>query len=263
MRRLPQSAWKLWLAKIKRARRTCLFLDYDGTLSPIQPRPELAHLTLTNRESLKRLARNPKVHIAIVSGRSLREVRSKIKIKGLIYAGNHGIQIQGPGMKYVHPAVQKEPQRLKRIARQLGRLVKKYRGAFVENKRYTLTLHYRALQQKDALRLLQEARQVLDPLQVQGHVRLTKAKKALEVRPKVQWDKGKAVRWILEKLQPSAGCALYAGDDHTDEHAFQALKGKGLTLRVGRLKGSLAQFYVPSPLHFEKLLKEVAQIQGI
>jgi trehalose 6-phosphate phosphatase len=200
-------------------------LDFDGTLAPIVSRPEIAELPTEARQALDQLRSRGDVHLAIVSGRALADLRERVGIDGITYAGNHGLEIVGPRVSRLHPEAAAARPHLERAAEELEPLLAEFPGAWLEDKGLTLSLHYRALAEEQVPRLTAA---VLERVSRVRGLRLTHGKKVLEVRPKVDWHKGRAVLYLLEELRPPTGTpALYFGDDTTDEDAFVALRDLG------------------------------------
>ena len=235
-----------------RASEWCaLLLDYDGTLTPLVADPKAAHLSATMQQILTTLVDHPHYQVGIVSGRALADLQGRVGGLALYMAGNHGLEITSPEVKYSHPeAVQLQPQ-LQALAQDLQQHLELIPGAWVEDKGLTLTVHMRQvptayvpLVQRQVLRLLRPALEA-------RILALRTGKAVLEVRPAIKWDKGGALRWIVERMcrsRPVAGMFLvYIGDDETDEDAFQALGASGLGILVGcdRLS-SAAQYYIES-----------------
>ena len=219
-----------------------ILLDYDGTLTPIVKKPHLAKLTTARRRFLKKLARHKKIVLGIVSGRSLVDVKSKVKVPGIYYSGNHGFEIEGPKLKHLHPQAQKIKPLLKKIARQLKAKLKKVKGIIVENKGLSLSVHYRLASKTGEAKARQLLLKTLQPYLKRNQIKLTRGKKVFEIRPPFNWHKGKAVLWILKTLKIKNAIPFYLGDDETDEDAFLALKNQGITIRVGKRRGSAAKF---------------------
>ncbi len=231
-----------------------LFLDYDGTLTPIVKKPDLAMLTKARRSTLKKIAKAPHILVAIISGRKLSDLKQKVGIPGLIYAGNHGFEIAGPGLKIIHSQAKQSKPILKKIKSELQKRLKAIKGTIIEDKGLSLSLHFRLVKAKD----LKKVKEIFATT-TQPHlkkVRITHGKKVFEVRPPVKWDKGKAVLWILKKFGGKM-IPVYIGDDTTDEDAFRALKNKGLTMRVGKIKGSSAQHFIKNVDGVYKLIKSM------
>ncbi len=208
-------------------RGLALFLDYDGTLTPIVPRPEDAVLAPEMREVLRRLAdRHP---VAIVSGRDLADVRARVGLEALTYAGSHGFDIAGPAGEHVYEAARAAAPRLAAAAGELERETAALPGVQVERKRFALAVHFRRGRPADV-----PAVEAAVDRAVARHagLRKTGGKMIFELRPDVDWDKGRAVLWLIETLKLGARLPVYLGDDVTDEDAFRALAGRGLGIAV-------------------------------
>ncbi|XP_065223860.1 uncharacterized protein Tps1 isoform X2 [Planococcus citri] len=212
--------------------KLALLLDYDGTLAPIAPHPDLAILPNETKCVLERLANTPDVFVAIVSGRNVNDVKEKVGIEGLTYAGNHGLEILHPdGSRFVHPMPQEFEGKVKDLLKALQDQVCKD-GAWVENKGALLTFHYRETPPDVRPELVAKAQQLI---QANGF-KAGQAHCAIEAKPPVHWNKGRASIYILRTafgLDWSERVRIiYAGDDVTDEDAMQALKGMAATFRV-------------------------------
>jgi trehalose-phosphatase len=212
-------------------RRLALFFDYDGTLTPIVRRPELATLSDDMRSLLRDLAKH--VTVAIVSGRDLANVRGMVKLDDLYYAGSHGFDVSGPdGMRMQQEQAQDRVPELDEAEHELQAQLKEIDGAWVERKRFAIAVHFREAADSDTHRIEQAVDEVRD-----NHPWLRKkgGKKIFELQPDVPWDKGRAVRWLLERLDLAGPDVLpvYIGDDVTDEDAFAALATDGVGIRVG------------------------------
>ncbi len=133
-----------------RLRRISLLLDFDGTITPIRRRPELAVLSDSTRRLLASLAAAPKVSVCIVTGRSLRDIRARAKVKGVSYVGNHGLEIWHDNRLWVHPGVDGKKRELKAISRKLKAAAKRMGapGVLVEDKGLSLSVHYRGVDKK-------------------------------------------------------------------------------------------------------------------
>lgn len=202
-------------------RLSATFLDYDGTLTPIVAHPDDARLSDTMRARLARLA--DRAPLAVVSGRSRAQVQGIVDLPGLITVGSHGFEIDGPGLRYEvgheHlPALAQAEIRLRDALRGID-------GAQLERKPYTLAAHTRRV---DPGRRAQVERLVMAVASGQPMLRVERGHRVLELRPDVDWDKGRAVLWLLDRLALAGGPGvLYIGDDVTDESAFAALRGRG------------------------------------
>ena len=236
------------------SRGLALFLDYDGTLSPIVERPEDAVLDPKTREVLQRLAR--RYPVAIVSGRDLEDVRARVGIEGLSYAGCHGFEIAGPRGNRVHGAAAAAAPQLAAAADQVARDTHDLPGVQLERKRFTLAVHYRRARESDvrAVHGAVERAQARHPA-----LRVTSGKKVFELQPDVDWDKGRAVLWLIETLALQDALPVYIGDDVTDEDAFRALAHRGVGIAVQEApQPTAAQYTLRDPDEVRALLAGLA-----
>ena len=211
-------------------RQRVIFLDYDGTLSPIVPNPEDAHLSEATRAAVAELARRGPV--ALVSGRDLPVLRGFVGLEGVYYAGSHGFDIEGPGGR----AFQQEEGKallpeLDAAERELAAGLADIPGARLERKRFSVAVHWRHVEEA---RVAEVERRVGEVLARHPRLRRSGGKRVYEVQPDIDWHKGQAVRWLLRTLglEGEGVVPLYVGDDLTDEDAFEALKGRGLSVVV-------------------------------
>ncbi|MCW5980250.1 MAG: trehalose-phosphatase [Bryobacteraceae bacterium] len=240
-----------------RAGRLAVFLDYDGTLTPIVARPELATLDDDARRVLGDLA--GKTTVAVISGRDLRDVRSLVGIDGLFYAGSHGFEIEGPGEWRLDfkDAEAFLPDLDAAEADVRGR-VAGIPGTLVERKKFSLAIHYRLVEPSKV-----QALEVAVGETAAGFPRLRRAagKKVYELQPALDWDKGKAVLWLLSALDlhPPETLPLFIGDDLTDEDAFRALKGTGAGVIVRDVpRPTAADYALDGPREVVEFLKALA-----
>jgi len=235
-----------------------LLLDFDGTLAPIVDRPEDAAALPEAHDALRLLAARPDVRLAVISGRGLADVRGRFELEGADYAGNHGMEIEGPGLSEVHPEARAARPRLESAAAAVRPLVEEVPGALLEDKGLTLSVHYRMAAPEAGARLREGGRRAVEPLE---GLRLTEGKMVLEIRPRVEWHKGRAVRFLLERIRPREGCPiLYLGDDTTDEDAFRELEGKGEGVLVAEElpETTAARSWVRDPGEVAELLGALA-----
>ncbi len=207
-----------------------VFLDYDGTLTPIVARPELAILSPEMRATLTQLAEQ--CLVAIVSGRGRENVANLVELPGLVYAGSHGFDIAGPdGLVSHHQEGQRFVPMIAEAEQALRDKLGGIEGCLIEGKIYALAVHYRLVDEHLVPAIETAVDEVVAGL---PELRKTGGKKVFEVRPRMDWDKGKAVLWLLDALgldRPEV-TPIYIGDDLTDEDAFAALKGRGIGLLV-------------------------------
>lgn len=265
----PHALWTRWPSIRRRlgaADRLALFLDYDGTLAPIAGHPAQARLPEGVRVLLRRLAAEPGVMVSVVSGRSLRSLRRMVRVGGVYYVGNHGLEARGPSLRFVHPRAAASRARMRRIASTLRRAVAPIRGAWVEDKELTLSLHYRRVAPDRVPAVRRAFGRAVRPDVRRKLVRITPGQCVLEVRPSGRWTKGSIVRWLLARLTARSAARagagrilpLYVGDDLTDEDAFRALRGRGMTIAVAPVaSGTSARYCVRGPADVRRLLRAV------
>ncbi len=248
----------VWVRAWRESGRIVLLLDFDGTLAPIVERPELAAMPAATRAALGRLMALPGVEVAVVSGRGLADVRERAAIPGIAYAGNHGMEIEGAGLHRMHPDAVAARPLIAEAARRIQPLLAAIPGAFLEDKGMTLSIHFRQSPPERHA----EVRAAVEAAVSGLDVRLTAGKMVLEVRPRVEWDKGKAVLFLLGQMRPPSGTPiLYLGDDRTDEDAFTALAGSGEGVLIGDPGAeTAARSYLRDPAEvgalFEKLVTQ-------
>lgn len=239
--------------------------DYDGTLVPIRKHPAQAIAPESLREVLQTLANEHRMTLAIISGRSLREIKRLLPVRRIIRAGNHGFEISGLGMRMalnIPPAARDALCELGNLLRQrLGKIP----GCLVEEKGLTVSVHYRRVAAQRVHQVRQNVRTAAEPYLRRKVLRLTRGKRVLELRPPVEWDKGKAVEAIWRHVARRTGAhrvlPLYCGDDVTDEDAFRTLRRRGVTVRVGRARHTAARHYLSSPKEMVRFLKALAYLK--
>lgn len=246
------------LARQLESKRPILFLDYDGTLTPIVARPELALLDEAARQTLSALAKH--CPVAIVSGRDRADVQRLVGIDGLIYAGSHGFDISGPGLSTEHGAAYLPD--LTDAETELRCPLNPIRGALLERKKYSLAVHVRGLPPDAAV-----AVEAAVDATLSRHTRLRKGtgKMVFELLPRIDWHKGHAVLHILETLRLPAADVLpiYIGDDRTDEDAFAALAGRGVGILVAESPRPTAAYYIlRNPDEVHRFLERLSEAVG-
>jgi alpha,alpha-trehalase len=206
-----------------------LLLDFDGTLAPIKPHPAQACLSPRSRSLVGKLAASPGIKTAIISGRSLADIKRLVPGPGLYYAGCHGLEMEGPGIKFIHPQARAALPDLKTLKNEMLSLEKEFPGAVVEDKRLSVALHYRRVAGKYLPLLRQRAINIGNK-----HPALycQMGRKVYDFIPRVGWNKGQAVKRLVKKLSRYRPFPIYMGDDETDESAFRELSGRGLTILV-------------------------------
>jgi len=237
-----------------RGRDLAIFLDYDGTLTPIVNDPEKALLSDSMRQTLRALARH--MPVAILSGRDLDDVRRRVDIDGIIYAGSHGFDIAGPNE--LRKEVAKEfLVKLDQAERSLRKELAGIAGARVERKRFSIAAHYRMVNERDFPNLERIVSQVATRY---PELRRMNGKKVYELQPDIDWDKGRAVLWLLQTLglEQADVIPIYIGDDRTDEDAFRALAKKGVGILVSEHpRAAAAGYLLKDPSDVEHFLREL------
>lgn len=219
-------------AEIRAAPHFLLCLDFDGTLAPIVPLPADAVIPHATRAILEALACRPDMTLAVVSGRELRDLQSRVGLD-LILAGNHGLEIREDGVDVRHPQAAKWQSTVHEMCGELHSAIHEIRGALVEDKGLSASVHYRNVAEVDVEKVSELVRAVVEPNL--NHFRIRHGKKVLEILPRVHWNKGSAILWIQERLRREKRQEIsvcYIGDDATDEAAFREMTS-GITVRVG------------------------------
>lgn len=258
------AAWNDLSAACEAADRILVLADYDGTLTPIVSRPEEAVLSEETRNRLILLASVPKVTVGIISGRELIDVESLVAIGGLYYAGNHGLEVDGPGYRYVNPEADKTRPLFHDLAGKLRDALAGIEGIVLQDKELSLSVHYRLVGAEREAEVERIVRGLVDPLAAAGRVRLNTGKKVWEIRPPVDWHKGKAVAVIrdevIHEFSVEKLLTLFLGDDVTDEDAFKAvLPPDGWSVYVGTPPAaSAAPYYLEDTAEVGELLYRLA-----
>ncbi|GMT47084.1 MAG: hypothetical protein IEMM0007_0650 [bacterium] len=217
------------LIKEKLARhKLFLFLDYDGTLTPIVESPEKAVLSEEIRSLIMQL--KERFPVAIISGRTLQDVRERVGIEGLVYAGNHGAEIWDGKKTFISPEFSVNKDQLKDFLNRLSEALSHIQGVLIEDKGITASIHYRKVRIKYLGEFLNIFWSIANDYK--DVFRITSGKKVFEIRPLNAWNKGDAVRWIWENPGRER-LPVYIGDDTTDEDAFRVLKGNGISVCIG------------------------------
>jgi alpha,alpha-trehalase len=276
------------VADVIDAHRPAVFLDYDGTLSAIVPDPDSAELVDGAAQTLARLAE--RCPVAILSGRDLADIRDRVAVPGLWYAGSHGFESVGPDGSYRQneEAAAAVPV-LARAAAELRDVLAHINGTRVEHKRFAVAVHYRDVAAEDIGEVVASAHRVGR----RENLRVTNGRKVVELRPDVDWNKGTTLAWIRDQITGAAGPAtsntgaagpatsntgaagpatsntgaaallpIFIGDDLTDEDGFDAVKADGIGILVRHTEDgdrrSAAQFTLENPRQVREFLDRVA-----
>jgi trehalose 6-phosphate phosphatase len=208
-----------------------LFFDYDGTLTPIVEDPNDANLSDRGRKTLEKLAKQ--LTVAVVSGRGLADLKAKVGVDAVFYAGSHGFEITGPGdLELQYEEGQKILPQLDHAERALKQKLEGIKGCMVERKKYAIAVHYRKVADEN-LNVVKNI--VHDLVESQDNLKIGKGKMILELKPDLDWHKGKALNWLVEKLELNTERYKYIffGDDITDEDALKVVRENGIGILIG------------------------------
>ncbi|KAG0449330.1 hypothetical protein HPP92_027418, partial [Vanilla planifolia] len=264
-----------------KGKKVALFLDYDGTLSPIVDNPDHAFMSSAMRTAVKNAAKY--FPTAIISGRSRDKVCGFVGLTELYYAGSHGMDIVGPvrdsetvanhpncirstneqgkEVNLFQPASEFLPM-IDEVFRALIENTRDIMGSKVENNKFCVSVHYRLVDEKSWDLV---AQRVLDVIKNNPRLRLTYGRKVLEIRPIIDWNKGKAVEFLLESLglnDRDDVLPIYIGDDRTDEDAFKFLRegNKGYGILVSSVpKETSAHYTVRDPSEVMEFLRSLVR----
>jgi trehalose 6-phosphate phosphatase len=244
--------------EIRSAARVWVGLDFDGTLVDIAGRPDDVAFAASTRSTLEGLAARPDVRLAIISGRELSDVRSRVGIDSLAYSGNHGLQIEGPQLTYESPIAQELEPLVARMAEAIKQQLSGVPGVLVEDKRLSLSVHYRLVMPqhwqavRDAVAAVAEANSMF---------RMKPGAMVWEVRPAVAINKGTAAAWLHTEQSGPGALPIFLGDDVTDEDAFRALP-EGITVLVGPHRATAARYRVHDHREVHDFLEWVSALRS-
>ncbi len=210
------------LLAFAKANDVVLCLDYDGTLSPIVENPKDAVMSDEMRQRVKNVAQH--LPVAIVSGRGLEFIRQQVALDEVYYAGSHGFEITGPNdFQHELPEAKDALPLLDATEKELNEQLASIDGAEVERKKFGIAIHYRRVEKDQRTKVKQAVQTIADR---ESQLQAGRGKMVLELKPNIDWHKGKAIHFIADHLSESeqSGPILYIGDDITDEDAFRAIK---------------------------------------
>lgn len=249
--------WNKLNALLASKKEKLLLLDFDGTLLPIASHPSAVRLHPETKRIVKRLSQMPNYRVVFLSGRPLKDLRHYLGLKGVLYAANHGLEVKGWGLSL--PENAKKARKLKGLIHLLAKKFENafgncYDGLLIEDKKYTLSLHYRNLPKDQQVLFDQQVHFFKDKYK-KYPLTWIHGKKVWEVRPSIFWGKRDMAFYLAKKFPKALPLAI--GDDRADEGMFQAFKKRGITIRVGRLKRSRAAYYLKSPYEVRTFLRRL------
>jgi trehalose-phosphatase len=255
-KRVPRHLFGAWgevERRMRSAGRLALFLDFDGTMTPIAALPDQVQLSPRIREQLKSIAQK-NVTVGVVSGRKLADLRARVAVSGIWYVGTHGYFFRRSGSTtetLLNPTEKKEMAAvLRRLAREIGNVP----GIFLESKQATIAIHYRHVSRPGYQKIFLALCRLL---QDRPQLHLLPGKKVWELFPNAFVNKWTTIQHILE-LEPgepeSRWLVIFLGDDAIDERVFSQMKG--ISVVVGRHRRTAADFYLDSPGEIGKFLEK-------
>jgi trehalose-phosphatase len=247
---------------IKTKKKIFIFLDFDGTLSTLKPKPHLAFLSDEMKNLLQDLKN--KYFLGIISGRELSNLKEKVNIKNICYAGNHGFEIECKNIKnsFIHEKAKECSDYLNLLTKQIEQKIKKLESdILIEDKFFSLSIHYRGLPNAKELDLKKIFDDIFENFEYKKYLAVFHGKKVIEVKPNINWHKGKAIDYILKNsdLSKSDIGVIFIGDDTTDEDGFLELKNyNGISIKVGEnIKHTNALFSLKNVDEVFMFLKEI------
>jgi trehalose-phosphatase len=244
------------LRRIATASSVFCFLDYDGTLSPLAATPDAAAPLAGTALVLQALAAAPQTQVALVTGRTIADIRRHLDVPGIYYVGIHGLEIGFPsGAIELSDSVAVVRSVLPAIKRQIEQALENLPGILIEDKGVALACHYRLAARADAARARQTVATIAQTYQRRGaQIAVTHGHEVVEIRSAFA-NKGKTVCRLLAAYGPSAQ-AVYIGDDQTDEDAFRLLPPESITIRVGpAVAATAARYRVEQPSEVLSILR--------
>ncbi|BAT98081.1 hypothetical protein VIGAN_09169600 [Vigna angularis var. angularis] len=246
-----------------------VFLDYDGTLSPIVDDPDKAYMSDAMRAAVREVAYC--FPTAIVSGRRKDKVYEFVKLRNVYYAGSHGMDISTPSgsskcedqkhqikgvdekgnhVVHFHPAKEFLPT-IQEIIKVLKENTRRIKGSMIEDNMFCVTVHYRCVKNEEDISVLREM--VESTMKSYSNFHISSGRKVMEIRPNVNWDKGCALMYLLDTLgfdNFNNVLPIYLGDDRTDEDAFKVIRhiGQGFPIVVSSIaKKTQASYSLRDP----------------
>jgi len=266
MKHLFQS-WPEFSRNIRAATRVLLLSDYDGTLTPIVGNPHDAVLKPDVRNTLKAISDNPAFSVGIISGRLLSDLKSLAGIESIYYAGNHGLEIEGPGISYINETAGETRAEMQKLAGELDSRLRGINGVIIENKGLSLSVHYRLVSEFERQNVINAFEEITALVLTAGRIRVSSGKMIKEVRPPVDWHKGKAVETIKQEIRTVSGsresAVIYMGDDTTDEDAFGVVNPpEGWSIFIGPGNpASSADYFLDSPDEVAVFLSRLLELK--
>ncbi len=252
-------AWEEVEPAIHSARLLFLLLDYDGTLTPIVARPEMAACPPGVKTLLRKLRDSPRALVAIISGRALEDLKAKVAVPGITYVGNHGLEMENPAGIHRKVLSPRRREELGQIRKHLEAKLSSLPGISFEDKGPILTVHHRNAPRGSG-RIVQIAVEEA-VAEDSSRWQISTGKKIFEIHPRIEFDKGKTVRELLHRSSGTLPFPVYLGDDRSDEEAFRAVRDEGITIFVGTdPTSSAASYFLRDPSEVLEFLRRCEEI---
>jgi trehalose-phosphatase len=245
--------WERLAGRLARPEQVALFSDFDGTLAPICSNAADARMLRGTRQLLSACVEQG-VLAGIVSGRRLADVRGRVGVRGIWYAGVHGYCLVSPGNRRFQRLNHRERERIAGAAGRLSRSLAAETGISVERKEAAVTIHYRGAPIASRRRAGRFVRSLMDE---SPGLRLVPGRKVWEILPLGKVDKASAVRFVLRQ-SGSRPVTVFLGDDAADEKVFGGIRG--ITVLVGRRRRTAARYWLRSPAEVRQFLKQCLQL---
>ncbi len=239
---------------VERSGSVFVALDFDGTLCPIAPTPDNVMVPVAMVRVLESLCDCDRTAVAVVSGRRILDLMRYLPMP-VYYSGNHGLEMRGPGLDFRHERAQQLRPDLEHAQQLIGAAISKWPEAWIEDKELTLTVHYRAVDPKHHHELVPAIRRAMSHFGCLFGMR--SGKKAMEIHPRINWNKGAAMKFLREHAGMQDATCIAIGDDRTDETMFRVNQGQW-NVKVGATSYTAANLYLEDPTEVAALLGYIA-----
>ncbi len=240
--------------------RPLLLMDFDGTLVDFAVDPAAVKLPDSRQALLIAMGKRADLSAGIVSGRRITDLLERASGgSSMFYAGLHGLEIEGPGVRYVHPDIALAAPTVGVLVAELRSATRSLPGVIIEDKGFSVVLHVRGASKADRLHAATRFQALAEPFLSNGTLRLQPGNQIFELLPNIDWGKGDAVRYIIRHVETQFGqmaWPVYIGDDATDEDAFEEIGESGLTIAV-TTRPAGAAFALEDAAAVERLLRAI------
>jgi trehalose 6-phosphate phosphatase len=250
-----REALQAWLVSNPRILIGC---DFDGTIAPLVSHADDARLSIPTRAVLQRLVALPGVAVALISGRSIIDLQQRVAVDGVLYAGNHGLEMASyDGSTVMAPAAEATVGVVHQVLEQLAAALAPIPGAWIEDKGVSASVHFRMAAEASHAEIEDLVRAAVQDVK---SLSIRPAKRIWEIRPAIPWDKGTALRWFMSRCQVNSSATAFMGDDVTDLDAFREVPD-GWTFLVGKEMDAAASATLRDPSDTAALLEWMAEVR--